>query len=88
MLKGGNKGKVFGPYEPTPEMKETFRHLQSEFTKALVLAHFDYERPICLEMDASKYAIVGIITQHLATPTAAGEEGGRVKNRDRPLIAF
>jgi hypothetical protein len=55
-------------------MKEAFRRLQSEFTKAPVLAHFDYERPIRLEKDASRSAIVGIILQPPASPTAAGGE--------------
>ncbi len=63
-------------------MKEAFQRLQSEFTKAPVLAHFDYERPIRLETDASGFAIAGIISQPPASSTAAGEEGGRVKNRD------
>ncbi len=56
-------------------MKEAFWRLQSKFTKAPVLAHFDYERPIRLETDASGFAITGIISQHPISPTAAGEEG-------------
>jgi hypothetical protein len=63
MLKEGKEGKIFGPFEPTLEMKEAFWRLQSEFTKAPVLAHFDYERPIRLETDASGFAIAGIISQ-------------------------
>ncbi len=27
MLKGGKEGKIFGPFEPTTEMKEAFRRL-------------------------------------------------------------
>ncbi len=87
MLRGGKEGKIFGPFEPTAEMKEAFRRLQSEFTKAPVLAHFDYERPIRLETDASGYAIVGIISQPAAGP-ASGEEGERVKDRDWHPITF
>ncbi len=88
MLKGGKKGKIFGPFKPTPEIEEAFWRLQSEFTKAPVLAHFDYERPIRLETDASRFAIAGIISQPPTSSTAAGEEGGRVKNRDWHPIAF
>jgi hypothetical protein len=54
-----------------------------------VLAHFNYKRPIYLETDVSGFAIAGIASQPLTTSlTAAGEEEGRVKNRNRHLIAF
>jgi hypothetical protein len=43
---------------------------------------------IRLEMDASGFAIAGIISQTPAPSTAAEEEEGRVKNRDWHLIAF
>ncbi len=82
MLIGGKEGKIFGPFEPTLEMKNAFWHFQAEFTKTPVLAHFDCKRPIRLETDASGFAIAGIISQPPTPPTAAGEEGGRVKNRD------
>jgi hypothetical protein len=62
MLKGGKEGKIFEPFEPTTEMQEAFRRLQSEFTKAPVLTHFDYEKPIRLETDASGFAIANIIS--------------------------
>jgi hypothetical protein len=88
MLKGGKKGKIFSPFEPTPEMKKAFWCLQSEFTKALVLAHFDYKRSIRLKTDTSGFAIAGIISQPPAPLTAAGEERGRVKNRDWHPIVF
>jgi hypothetical protein len=87
MLKGGKEGKIFGPFGPTTEMQEAFRRLQSEFTKAPVLAHCDYEKPIRLETDASGFAIAGIISQ-LAAWLTSGEEGGRVKDRDWHPIAF
>ncbi len=87
MLKGGKEGKIFEPFEPTTEMQEAFWCLQSEFTKAPVLPYFDYEKPICLETDASGFAIAGIILQLAAWPTL-GEERGRVKDRDWHSIAF
>ncbi len=61
---------------------------KGKFTKAPILAHFDYERPIHLETDASGFAIAGIISQPPTSSTAAGEEGGKVKDRDWHLIAF
>jgi hypothetical protein len=88
MLKRGKEGKIFGPCEPRPEMKKAFQCLQSEFTKAPVCAHFDYERPIRLEIYASGFATAGIISQPPTSSTAAGEEGGRVKNHDWHPIAF
>jgi hypothetical protein len=68
-------------------MQEAFQHLQSEFTKAPVLAHFDYEKPTRLETDASGFAIAGIISQPAAWPTS-GEEGGRVKDHNWHPTAF
>jgi hypothetical protein len=68
-------------------MKEAFWPLQSEFTKAPLLAHFDYARPIRLETDASVYAIAGIILQP-AAGTTLGEEEERVKDQDWHPIAF
>ncbi len=74
MLKGGKESKIFGPFKPTTEMQEAFRHLLSEFTKAPVLVHFDYKKSIHLETDVSGCAIAGIILQPAAWPTQ-GEEG-------------
>jgi hypothetical protein len=87
MLKGGQEGKVFGPLEPTTEMQEAFQRLQSKFTKAPVPAHFNYEKPTRLEIDASGFAIAGIISQPSAWPTS-GKEAGRVKDHDWQSIAF
>jgi hypothetical protein len=87
MLKCGKEGKIFGPFEPTTEMQEAHRRLQSEFANAPILAHFDYEKPIRLETDDCGFAIAGIISQPAASP-ASGEEGGRVKDRDWHPIAF
>jgi hypothetical protein len=86
-LRGGNEGKILGPFVPTTEMKEVFWRLQSEFTKAPVLTHFSYKKRIRLETDASGYAIAGIISQPAAGPTS-GEKEERVKDRDWHPIAF
>jgi hypothetical protein len=61
MWREDHEGKTFGPYEYTLEMNKAFCRLQSKFTQALVLTHFDYARTISLEMDASGFAIAGII---------------------------
>ncbi len=53
MLKRGREGKIFGPFEPTPVMKEAFWRLLDEFTEAPVLAHFEFDKPIRLEIDSS-----------------------------------
>ncbi len=50
--------------------------------------HFDYEKPIRLVTDASGFAFASIISQPPASPTVAGEEGERAKNRDWHPIAF
>jgi hypothetical protein len=63
MLKGMKNGRFSGPFLPTPVIKRSFAELHDAFTKALVLAHFDPARPICLETDASGFAIAGIISQ-------------------------
>jgi hypothetical protein len=86
-LIGGTKGKIFRPFKPTTEMQEAFRCVQSEFTKAPVLAHFNYEKPIRLETDASGFAIAGIISQPAAWLTS-GKEEGRVKDCDSHQISF
>jgi hypothetical protein len=81
ILKDYEEGKIVGPFQLTNEMQEAFWCLQSEFTKAPVLAYFDYEKPIRLEMDASGFAIAGIIMQPAAWPTLR-KDRGRVKDRD------
>lgn len=43
--------------------RETFDHLKQAFIKAPILHHFDLERHIWIETDASGYAISGILSQ-------------------------
>ena len=47
----------------TPEAKLAFSRLRQAFTKAPILHHFDPERYIRIETDASGYAIGGILSQ-------------------------
>lgn len=46
----------------TPEAVEAFDSLKESFVTAPVLRHFDVERPIRVETDASGYAIGGILS--------------------------
>ena len=41
----------------TPDAKEAFNHWRQAFIKAPILQHFDPERHIRIETDASGYAI-------------------------------
>ncbi len=43
--------------------KEAFIHLRKAFTKALIFRHFDLNRHIWIETDASGYTIDGILSQ-------------------------
>ena len=41
-----------------------FEFLKTAFTTALVLAHFDPDREILIETDASDYVSAGVMSQH------------------------
>ena len=72
---GGNEGKsaksdftkpVRGAEEPsflTPNARRAFTQLRQAFTEAPILRHFDPERHIRIETDASGYAIGGVLSQ-------------------------
>ncbi len=47
----------------TPEARLAFTRLRQAFTEASILHHFDLERHIRIEMDASGYAISGVLSQ-------------------------
>ena len=47
----------------TPDAKKAFDQLRQAFTKALILQHFDPERYIRVEIDASRHAIGGLLSQ-------------------------
>ena len=69
LLKGSKNGKKTGPYILMKEAKEAFRKLKATFATATVLQHFDPEKPICIETDASGFAVAAILSQP-GTPTA------------------
>ena len=47
----------------TPNAKRAFTQLRQAFTKALIRQHFDPECYIRIEIDASGYAIGGVLSQ-------------------------
>ncbi len=47
----------------TPEAYSSFQNLVATFTNSPFLVHFDAKCPIKLEIDASSYAISGILSQ-------------------------
>ncbi len=53
----------FGTDFLSPRAKKAFIHLRKAFTKALIFRHFDPERHIWIETDASGYAIGGVLSQ-------------------------
>jgi hypothetical protein len=46
------------------ECSQSFETLKKAFTTAPVLRHFDYERQIIVETDASNYVSAGILSQY------------------------
>ena len=57
---------VRGAEEPsflTPDARRAFTQLRQAFTEAPILRHFDPERHIQIETDASGYAIGGVLSQ-------------------------
>jgi hypothetical protein len=67
MLKGSVNGRKSGPYDMTPDSRKAFRDLKKAFSTAPFLQHFDPEKPIRLETDASGFAIAGILSQQSKT---------------------
>ena len=63
MLKGSKNGKKASPYIMTDEVRNVFKRLKNAFSSAPVLQHFDPSKPIYIEIDASGFAIAGILSQ-------------------------
>src|SRR5438034_771825 len=63
MLKGSKNGKKASPYIMTDEARKAFKRLKNTFFSALVLQYFDPSKPIHIKIDASGFAIVGILSQ-------------------------
>ena len=63
-LVGLTKKGVF--FEWGEECEAAFQELKRRFTSAPVLRHFDPAKEIIVEMDASNYILVGMISQYNA----------------------
>ena len=61
--KNSSKFKMVGSDFLTPGAKLAFTKLRQAFLKAPILHHFDPERHIRIETDASSYAIGGVLSQ-------------------------
>ena len=51
------------PWQWETEQRTAFKALRDAFTSAPILLHFDYEKAIVVEMDASEYVSAGVLLQ-------------------------
>jgi len=58
------EGGKYVPFVWGPEQQAAFDLLKKAFTSAPILRHFDYDREIIVETDASDYVSAGILSQH------------------------
>jgi transposase InsO family protein len=58
------EGGKYLPFVWGPEQQTAFDHLKYAFTTAPILRHFDYDREIVVETDASDYVSAGILSQY------------------------
>jgi transposase InsO family protein len=63
LLKGGKAGKFSTKFAMTDEAREAFQALKDAFTSAPMLRHYNPEKPIRVETDASGFAIAGVLRQ-------------------------
>lgn len=64
MLNAGTRRKFKGvPFTFTPEARTSFLNLRKAFTTAPLLRHFDQLLSVCIESDASGFAISAILSQ-------------------------
>lgn len=63
LMKGSKNGKKPGRVDLSEKEEAAFRHLIDAFQSAPLLRHFDPERSIRLETDASAFAMAGILSQ-------------------------
>jgi predicted DNA-binding protein YlxM (UPF0122 family) len=74
LLKGSVKGKKHGEFVWDKAQQEAFDQLKTAFTTAPILIHFDPEKPIRLETDASGVACGGVLSQPNEWPTIDGRK--------------
>jgi hypothetical protein len=56
--------KKLVPFHWKPDQRRAFVELKEAFTTAPVLAHFNFEKEIVLETDASSYVSAGVLSQY------------------------
>jgi RNase H-like domain found in reverse transcriptase len=61
-MKNGRKPGVIGSDWQEPQQR-AFEYLIDRFTTAHILRHYDPKIPIRLEMDASQWALAGVLSQ-------------------------
>ena len=52
------------PFEWSKECEKAFQELKTRFTTAPILRHFDPEKEVIVETDASDYVSAGIMSQY------------------------
>ena len=62
LLKGSKEGKKAGPFYWRDDAETALQQLCKTFTEAPLLQHFNPERKIRVETDASAFAIAGMST--------------------------
>ena len=67
---GGKQGKFTSPFSFLDKVRSTFIELKEKFSSTPMLRHFDPEKAVRLETDASAFTITGILSQQ-----GAGEPG-------------
>ena len=70
LLVGGKQGKFTGPFSFLDKARSTFIELKEKFSSTPMLRHFNLEKAVHLETDASALTIAGILSQQ-----GAGEPG-------------
>ena len=60
---GGKQGKFTGPFLFLDEARSAFVKLKEKFSSTPMLTHFNPEKAVHLETDASAFAIAGILSQ-------------------------
>ena len=63
LLVGMDKGRKKGPFRMNPEVQKAFESLCEALIHKPVLIHFNLEKPILVQTDASSQAIAGIMLQ-------------------------
>jgi hypothetical protein len=56
--------KKLVPFHCGPDQRRAFAELKVAFTTVPVLVHFDFEKEIVLETDASSYVAAGVLSQY------------------------